>query len=357
MGSIDGVEAIRMEVVLVLGRPLGIFQPWMLGLKSKTRRTGREDGMRWRCPHQRRHWDIFKSHLAICLKRQVCNSCVLPAMTVKRHGYWPNKHRTNLRPRRPKWKEVCSTSHTKIEIPTSGSGSGQSHIYNQNCKNNETVLGRAYQPPQRRPLDLCVTTWRPHNKKIRQGRPAKRWRYDLDKYWSDTIWQRTAQYRVIWRRHAEAFAGHNGCLMMMMMMIAHYTQTAALEMQLDRCASLRQNGTGAVLDWRWPSICRLDLERTGSVVELLTDCAQGLVVGKQSWWYGVISTTPSRWIATAGSHRRWPTSSRPVRLTTVTERAKACARKWEKIVWRTWQKKKKTHNMPLMGSRNISAAT
>ena len=69
MGGIDGVEASRMEVVLVLGRPLGLFQPWMLGLKSKTRRTGREDGMRWRCPHQRRH------------------SCVLPAMTVKRHGY------------------------------------------------------------------------------------------------------------------------------------------------------------------------------------------------------------------------------------------------------------------------------
>ena len=26
------------------------------------------------------------------------------------------------------------------------------------------------------------------------------------KYWSDTIWQRTVQDRVIWRRHAEAFA-------------------------------------------------------------------------------------------------------------------------------------------------------
>ena len=28
----------------------------------------------------------------------------------------------------------------------------------------------------------------------------------LDKYWSNTIWQRTAQDRVTWRRHAEAFA-------------------------------------------------------------------------------------------------------------------------------------------------------
>ena len=51
-----------------------------------------------------------------------------------------------------------------------------------------------------------VTTWRPYDKKRRQGRPAKRWRDDLDKYWSDTIWQRTDQDRLTWRRHADAFA-------------------------------------------------------------------------------------------------------------------------------------------------------
>ena len=51
-----------------------------------------------------------------------------------------------------------------------------------------------------------VTTWRPYDKKRRQGRPAKRWKDDLDKHWSDTMWQRKAQDRVIWRRHAEAFA-------------------------------------------------------------------------------------------------------------------------------------------------------
>ena len=74
-------------------------------------------------------------------------------------------------------------------------------------------------------------------------------------------------------------------------------------------------------DWRWPSLCRLDLKRTGSVGELLTDCAQGWAVRKQWWGDGAISTTPSRWIATVESHRRWPTSStaayytRPVRQT------------------------------------------
>ena len=44
---------------------------------------------------------------------------------VQRHGHSPNKHITNLREHIPKWKEVCSTSHTRREGTTSGSGRGQ----------------------------------------------------------------------------------------------------------------------------------------------------------------------------------------------------------------------------------------
>ena len=125
---------------------------------------------------------------------------------VQRHGHWPNKHRTNLRPHRPKWKEVCSTSHTKIEGPTSGSGRGQliDIIYTVR-KMKWSWAGHINRLKDNR-WTSRVTTWRPYDKKRRQGRPANRWRDDLDKYWSDTIWQRTAQDRVIWRRHAEAFA-------------------------------------------------------------------------------------------------------------------------------------------------------
>ena len=39
-----------------------------------------------------------------------------------------------------------------------------------------------------------VTTWRPYDKKRRQGRPAKRWRDDLDKYWKNTIRQREGHF-------------------------------------------------------------------------------------------------------------------------------------------------------------------
>ena len=113
--------------------------------------------------------------------------------------------------------------------------------------------------------------------------------------------------------------------------------------------SFRHMGAYHYIHWRWPSLCRLDLERTGSVGELLTDCAQGWAVRKQWRGDGAISTTPSRWIATAGSDRRLPTSSpavyytRPVRLTTWPQwqtGQRHAARKWEKIVRRARQKKK-----------------
>ena len=39
--------------------------------------------------------------------------------------------------------------------------------------------------------------------------------------------------------------------------------------------SLTDMSSSVKWDCRWPSLCRLDLERTGSVGELLTDCAQG----------------------------------------------------------------------------------
>ena len=42
--------------------------------------------------------------------------------------------------------------------------------------------------------------------RVRMAYTIGRCRDDLDKYWSDTIWQRKAQDREIWRRHAEAFA-------------------------------------------------------------------------------------------------------------------------------------------------------
>ena len=73
------------------------------------------------------------------------------------------------------------------------------------------VLGRAYLDDLKEGrLTSRVTAWKPYVKKRRQGRQAKRWRDDQDKYWSDTIWQRTAQDRVICIRHARRPSPNHG---------------------------------------------------------------------------------------------------------------------------------------------------
>ena len=143
------------------------------------------------------HRDIFKSNLAICLKRQVYNSCVLPAMTYGAESWTLTKQA----------QHKLATAQTKTER-------SMLNITYKDRKTNIWVRERT------KVIDIIntvrtmkdnlwtsrITTWRPCDKKRRQGRPAMRWSDDLDKYWSDTISQRTAQDRVVWRRHAEAFA-------------------------------------------------------------------------------------------------------------------------------------------------------
>ena len=52
---------------------------------------------------------------------------------------------------------------------------------------------------------LRITTWKPYERKRPRGRPARRWREELDDYWKGTIWQRIAQHRQMWKQHAEVF--------------------------------------------------------------------------------------------------------------------------------------------------------
>ena len=155
-----------------------------------------------------KHQDIFKSNIAICLKRQVYNSCVLPAMPYGA-ATWPltklaqNKlaaaqtkmERSMLNiTYKDRRTSICVRERTKLI-----------HIIYTVRKMKWSWAGHINRLKDDR-WTSRVTTWRPYDKKRRQGRPAKRWRDDLHKYGSDAIWQRTAQNRVIWRRHAEAFA-------------------------------------------------------------------------------------------------------------------------------------------------------
>ena len=148
-----------------------------------------------------KHRDIFKSNLAICLKRQVYNSCVLPATTYGAETWTLTKQAQKKLAAAQTRMERSMLNITYKDRKTNILGQGEdSHRYNRHCKKNEMILGRDINRLIDDQWTSRVTTWRPYDKKRRQGRPAKWWRDDLDKYWSDTIWQRKAQARVIWRR-------------------------------------------------------------------------------------------------------------------------------------------------------------
>ena len=104
-----------------------------------------------------KHRDIFKSNLAICLKRQVYNSCVLPAMTYGAETCTLTKQAQNKRAaaqtkmERSMLNITCKDKKTNIWVRE------RTKVidYKKRCEKNEMVLGRAYQPPQRRPMDLA----------------------------------------------------------------------------------------------------------------------------------------------------------------------------------------------------------
>ena len=144
------------------------------------------------------------------LQKQPCP----PWHMVQRPGHWPNKHRTNLRLHRPKWKEVCSTSHTKIEGPTSGSGSRQ-----KSCRWSamwDQLNGPGQGTSTASKMDLAGH----HLGTIYDEK--RQWRDDLDKYWLErhnVAEDSKIQANLGWRQQPEAFG--YGCLMMTIYMGMH----------------------------------------------------------------------------------------------------------------------------------------
>ena len=50
-----------------------------------------------------------------------------------------------------------------------------------------------------------VTEWRPREGERKKGRPFRRWRDDIDKFWQTVTWKRQAQNRALWKSNVEAF--------------------------------------------------------------------------------------------------------------------------------------------------------
>ena len=148
-----------------------------------------------------KHGDIFKGNIGTCSKRQIYNSCVLPAKALTTHA-----------------KNKLATAQTQIER-------SMLHITYRDRKTDiwvreMTKVTDVIEEGRRRKWTwagcvsrirdnrwtLHITTWNPYERKIPRGRPAIHWRDELDYYCKGNIWQRIAQHRQMWKQHVEAFA-------------------------------------------------------------------------------------------------------------------------------------------------------
>ena len=135
-----------------------------------------------------RQRDIFKGNLAICLKKHVYNSCVLTSMTYGAETWTlTNQAQRKLAAAQTKMeRSMLNITHTYRSTNIWVRERTTSHRYNQHCKKNEMVLGRAYQPPQRRPMDLAChhleTIWQENATRQTSQAVEKRPRQILERH-------------------------------------------------------------------------------------------------------------------------------------------------------------------------------
>ena len=137
---------------------------------------------------------IFIYGIDFLLITRLCTTTLLPLFLefVSVLKALPNKHRTDLLPAAQTNIERSMINIAKKDRRTNIWVSERTNAKDiiSNTRKMK-VLSRAHQPPQRRQMDLACHHLDSH----------------LDKYWSDTIWQRKkTQDRLNWRQHAEAFA-------------------------------------------------------------------------------------------------------------------------------------------------------
>ena len=145
-----------------------------------------------------KHRDIFKSNFAICLKRKVYNSCVLPAMTYGAETWSLTKQaQKKLAAAQTKMERsmLNITYHDRKTNTWVRAKTGVTDVIKTTRRMKWSWAGHISRLKDDR-WTKRITTWEPYGRKRLRGRPAKRWRDDLDEYWNETTWQRTAQGKL-----------------------------------------------------------------------------------------------------------------------------------------------------------------
>ena len=131
-----------------------------------------------------KHRDIFKSNFAICLKRKVYNSCVLPAMTYGAET-WSLTKQAQKKPAAAQTKMERSmlniTYHDRKTNTWVRAKTGVTDMIKTARRMKWSWAGHISRLKDDR-WTKRITTWKPYGRKRLRGRPAKRWRDDLTRF-------------------------------------------------------------------------------------------------------------------------------------------------------------------------------
>ena len=151
---------------------------------------------------------VRKGSIGTCLKRQIYNSCILPAKTYGAEKWALTTHAKNKLAAaqtkmvrsmlnityRDRKTNIWKREKTKV-----------TNVNGQVRKRKWTWAGYVSMIRDNQ-WTLRITTWKPYERKRLRERPARRWRDELDDYWKGISWQRLALDRQVWKEQAEAFA-------------------------------------------------------------------------------------------------------------------------------------------------------
>ena len=155
-----------------------------------------------------RHSTIMKGNLRICLKKKIFDQCILPTMTyaaetwtlsskmekklaAAQHNMERSMLNITYKDRKTnKWVREQTNTHDILEtVKRKKKWTWAGHISRREDNSWSVVL----------------TMWTPMEGKRNRGRQRKRWRDELQQYWSSTSWYSKTNDRQQWRQHAEAF--------------------------------------------------------------------------------------------------------------------------------------------------------
>jgi hypothetical protein len=196
---INDTEIEQVDSYIYLGQRVSLVD------KAIDKEIARRIQAGWKAFNENK--DILTSNAPMCLKRKLYNQCILPAMTYASETW-------AMTAALIKKLAVVQRKMERIMLGITW----KDHMTNEWIRNKTKIkdvihkirgmkwtwAGHISRMKDAR-WTVAVTEWRPREGERKKGRPLKRWRDDIDKFWESVTWKRQAQNRALWKSNVEAF--------------------------------------------------------------------------------------------------------------------------------------------------------